>query len=534
MISNRMEILVVDDEPKQRRGLAAMVRSLRPDYKVHEAKNGKEALELAETRVLDIVFTDIQMPLVNGIDFLKALNNQGSDMPKVVFVSVYHEFDYAQQALRLGAKDYLVKPVITEQLEPIICELEQQLLQESALQLEKKRLSDQLAHTKPVYLEHLLYKCLTEELHTAERSELRSHCALSGQGTVLILESKSDGRPQNDSEWKSILKRAVTQAFSSCADAVIVAPEHEKDRLYIMAAWKPETTGTACLEQLRKALNQLEMLYGRSISVGIGQETESIEADMRLCCDGAKHALQYLYYFPEGMWLSANELRSLQGKEHSSPLAAKDIDDMERAVAEIQTELAVSTLVSLLDRLAAGYPAPFRLQCSAAQLLSTCLKRAQLVIDEEGYRLLAGRIDQELLEAKSFKSMKEIAAQLLADMIKQMKKDKSSRSDLIMQKCREFVEDNLHEDLGLEMVATRFFYNPSYFSILFKNNVGVSFTDYLVKMRMQKARGLLLNSDLKVQEIARQSGYKDIKYFNKVFKKTFLYSPEEFRRMFSS
>ncbi len=103
-----------------------------------------------------------------------------------------------------------------------------------------------------------------------------------------------------------------------------------------------------------------------------------------------------------------------------------------------------------------------------------------------------------------------------------------------MQKCREFVEDNLHEDLGLEMIAQRFFYNPSYFSILFKNNFGISFTDFLVKTRMQKARSLLLQSDLKVVDIARQVGYKDIKYFNKVFKKMFLYSPEEFRRMFSS
>lgn len=534
MIPNKLEILVVDDEPKQRRGLAAMVRSLRPAYKVHEAKNGKEALELAQSRVLDIVFTDIQMPLINGIEFLKALNSTGVKIPKVVFVSVFHEFDYAQQALRLGAKDYLVKPVITEHLEPIISDLECQLTRESTLQLETKSLSEQLAHTKPIYMEHLLYKWMTEELQPIEWNEVRRYFTFHGQGMVLILETKPDDRTENELEWKSILKRAVMQAYMNVGETIVVAPEHEKDRLYIIAMRKPNVSGQECLELLRKTLNGLESVYNRSISAGIGKDSLHIETDIRMCYESAKIALQYLYYFPKGTWLTANELQNLLNNEVSSPLTTKDTDALEKAVTENQSELASSMLASILDKMAAAYPTPFRLKCSATQIMLTCLKRVELVMDDEVYRMLTNRIDQELFACNSFRETQYAAALLLSDMIKQMKKDKSSRSEMIMQKCREFVEDNLHEDLGLEMVAQRFFYNSSYFSILFKNNFGLSFTDFLVKTRMQRARNLLLQSELKVADIARQVGYKDIKYFNKVFKKMFLYSPDEFRRMFSS
>ncbi|KRE47079.1 response regulator transcription factor [Paenibacillus sp. Soil522] len=534
MISNKMEILVVDDEPKQRRGLAAMVRSLRPEYKVHEAKNGKEALEVAQNRELDIVFTDIQMPIVNGIDFLKALNNAGPRIPKVVFVSVFHEFDYAQQALRLGAKDYLVKPVITEQLEPIISDLEMQLKRESSLQLETKSLNDQLAHTKPVYMEHLLYKWMTEELQPGERSEVKRHFTFNGHGTVLILETKSCDQMEHELEWKSILKRAILQTYSNGAEAVVMAPEHEKDRLYVITVWRHDVPCSEFVDNLRKTLLQLENVYSRSISAVIGKESVNIETDLRECCESAKHALQYLYYFPEGKWLSAIELQNLLKNDANAPVTTKDTDALEKAVTENQLEMAVPMLASILDKMAAAYRAPFRLKCSAIQLLLTCLKRVELVIDDGVYRVLANRIEQELFASKSFRDTQDTAALLLTDIVKQMKKDKSSRSEMIMQKCREFVEDNLHEDLGLEMIAQRFFYNPSYFSILFKNNFGISFTDFLVKTRMQKARSLLLQSDLKVVDIARQVGYKDIKYFNKVFKKMFLYSPEEFRRMFSS
>ncbi|OMF22243.1 hypothetical protein BK133_26765 [Paenibacillus sp. FSL H8-0548] len=536
MGAGKLEILVVDDEPKQRRGLAAMVRSLRPDYKVHEAKNGKEALELARSRLLDIVFTDIQMPLVNGLDFLKALNNTGTKIPKVVFVSVFHEFDYAQQALRLGAKDYLVKPVITEQLEPIISDLEMQLNQESSLQLEKKSLNDQLAHTMPVYMEHLLYKWMTQELQPAQLNEVRQHFPLQGHGTVLILETKSKDRIEHGPtlEWTSILKRAILQTYSNFAETLMVAPEHEKDLLYVIAVWKSNISSSECLENLRKTLAQLESIYSCSISAGIGSESFQIDVDIRASCDSARTALQYLYYFPEGKWLNATELQELLERSSPPQVTTKDTDALEKAITENHLESAVCILASILNKSAEAYPTPFRLKCNVTQLLLTCLKRVEFMIDGEVYRVLSNRIDLELLPSSCFRETQSIAAELLAGIMKQIKKDKSSRSEMIMQKCREYVEENLHEDLGLEMVAQRFFYNSSYFSILFKNNIGLSFTDFLVKTRMQRARSLLLQTELKIADIARQVGYKDIKYFNKVFKKMFLYPPEEFRRMFSS
>ncbi|MGO4372902.1 helix-turn-helix transcriptional regulator, partial [Paenibacillus sp. MCAF20] len=162
------------------------------------------------------------------------------------------------------------------------------------------------------------------------------------------------------------------------------------------------------------------------------------------------------------------------------------------------------------------------------------LKQAETVMDDRHYASLGREIEEQLLATDSLTATKATASSLLGDIVNQMKKDKGSRSELIMQKCREYIEDNLHEDLGLEVVAQHFFYNASYFSILFKNHFSISFTDFLVKLRMQKARSLLLESDKRVADIAKQVGYKDIKYFNKVFKKTFLYSPEEFRRMFAT
>jgi two-component system response regulator YesN len=293
-------------------------------------------------------------------------------------------------------------------------------------------------------------------------------------------------------------------------------------------------SGTEGLDKLRTALGQLGNIYSRSIGAGVGRETASLGRDIRKCCASAAAALEYLYYFPEGKWLCSNALENLLDKAVSVAVAAGDTDALDEAVTESDVELAVAKLDAILDNMAAAYPSPFRMKCHAIQLLLTCIKRAEPVLDKEVCRGLADRIDRELLASDSLRDTKETASRLLTDIVNQMKRDKSSRSEMIMQKCREYVEEHLQEDLGLELVAQRFFYNSSYFSILFKNHFQISFTDFLVKARMQKARCLLLQSDHRVADIAKQVGYKDIKYFNKVFKKMFLYSPEEFRRMFSS
>ncbi|MBD3919627.1 response regulator [Paenibacillus sp. PR3] len=533
--TNGLEVLIVDDEPRQRRGLAALVRSLRPDYRVHEAKNGKEALEMTQSRSLDIVFTDIQMPIMNGMEFLESLNTISlKRRTKVIFVSVFHEFGLAQQALRLGANDYLVKPVSTDHLQPLLEGLEQQIATEISRHSEAELLTNQLAHTKPVYVDHLAYKWMTEDLQPSEQLEFRSHLAFAGRGTVLIAETKSGSAKDSDREWKSMLKRAITQTLAPYANTLVLTPEHEKERIYTIIEWKDIESDQTGLLRLRASFAQLENIYSRSVGVGIGLETMSLERDIRSCCESAKSALAHLYYSPEGMWVAADELEQLLRQAPGTTIAVKDTAALEEAVTAGNQELACDALRDIMERIASGYPTPFRMKCSAIQLLLTCMKRAELVIGDDMHRQLADRIDREIMEADTLRATVVVAIQLLTDIIVQMKKDKSSRSELIMQKCREYLEDNLHEDLGLETVAQRFYYNSSYFSILFKNHFGQSFTDFLVKSRMQKARSMLLQSDHKVSDIAKQVGYKDIKYFNKVFKKMYLYPPDEFRRMFSS
>lgn len=152
------------------------------------------------------------------------------------------------------------------------------------------------------------------------------------------------------------------------------------------------------------------------------------------------------------------------------------------------------------------------------RLLLVSLQRLNIGWSEEVYSRFSERLNKAVEGATCLRNLEDGVATWLKELILEL--HSGSKGEPIMNKCKEFLDAHLHEDLSLEIVARRFHYNASYFSILFKNYFGLSFTEYMVKLRMQKAQHLLLHTDAKVAEISRQVGYKDIKYFFKVFKKT--------------
>ncbi|MDO3409265.1 response regulator [Saccharibacillus sp. CPCC 101409] len=138
-----MNILIVDDEPRHRRGMMNLILSLRPGDRVEAAGDGQAALDMIRSGRPDLVLTDIRMPNMDGLEFLRQLESE-SRPPKVVMVSAYNLFDYAQQALRHGASDYLLKPVDDGKLEAMLNRIEEGLKLEDKRRAESEELEQRL------------------------------------------------------------------------------------------------------------------------------------------------------------------------------------------------------------------------------------------------------------------------------------------------------------------------------------------------------------------------------------------------------
>src|SRR5690606_23096659 len=126
-----ISLLIVDDEPMHRQGLMSLLRKLRPDYQLFEAMNGEQAVEVVRTRPIDLILTDIRMPVMDGFAFLHSIDLDSTNM-KVIIITAYRDFDYAKQALHFRAFDFIVKPVDIDGLQMTLTRVEKQIYTEKA------------------------------------------------------------------------------------------------------------------------------------------------------------------------------------------------------------------------------------------------------------------------------------------------------------------------------------------------------------------------------------------------------------------
>lgn len=140
-------LLIVDDEAIHRRGLTNMIGLLRPEYFISNAKNGLEALEYVHNNRVDIIITDIQMPIMDGLEFIERVRDSFREI-KIIILSVYSNFDYARKAIALSAFEYILKPVEEESVDKVLTRVERELSLELTKKQEQENLMQQLKNVK--------------------------------------------------------------------------------------------------------------------------------------------------------------------------------------------------------------------------------------------------------------------------------------------------------------------------------------------------------------------------------------------------
>ena len=156
-------ILIVDDEKIERNGIKMLLNQLTYDFEISEASNGQLALEMLKKNDYDILFTDIKMPFMDGMELIRNVVDMKKNMKYVIF-SGCNEFDYAKQAVKLGVSDYILKPVNPMEFEDTISKI--------VGELEEIRANKELKTKSIEFMnEHMLYLATTG----AEISEIKEH-----------------------------------------------------------------------------------------------------------------------------------------------------------------------------------------------------------------------------------------------------------------------------------------------------------------------------------------------------------------------
>lgn len=527
-------ILLVDDEPGHLAGLSKMLQKLRPQYAISTARNGKEALSKCQEQPFQLIISDIQMPLMNGLDFLEQLPSSNQPQ-KFIYLSGYDYFDYAQKAIGLGTFDYLLKPVDQEKFALVLEKAERSLKIEQEVLLANSKLEVKLNTIAPLYRSRVMKEwLLNQSLSKDESIELEQWLGFGGSGILLLTEirqsSKEAGQPVD------MLFPHIQQQLEACLQATggatfsipLYDGEGRRNGRLITV-----TNALVSAEQLQALQQNLQQAVPSSyqITLGVSRLEEDVLASASQMYAEAGLALSESFYVEDRTVFYAAqrnvraELALKLDARHEAMLHDAVVHGQEQGQLKL---VAGELLHKLLGEAGSGLPRPELLHRCVQKLLAR-LSESLTMPEHQTLEAWRPRMEQALGEAASLAALQTVIAEQLGILATAHADAKREHKEQLIYKCIAYIDEHYMDDLSLESIAAVFHFNASYFSQYFKSKLNINFSQYVTQVRLAKAKQLLEEGNDKIYQVAGSLGYHDVKYFNRVFKKEFGLTPEEYR-----
>ncbi|KIL51060.1 response regulator transcription factor [Jeotgalibacillus campisalis] len=501
-------IMIVDDEPVIRFGLKASI-----DWKgeglffAGDYSNGQAALEAMKTQPVDILITDIKMPLMDGLTLMKHAINQNPSL-KVILISSYNDFDFVKEGLVLGAVDYVLKPTLEPESLLILIKKCAALLSDEQRMKEKMKAADQTAKdTERRKLEHDFKSAIVQT-----NKELPFPSSWKEEDRVLIMYMKLQDAEKIEAEkgtyYKSLLLDDIQQAFYEKVEEGICFPLGQSDLIFFLHYKKD---GDHPIQRLKQ---KLEKAVGHPLSFGYEIAT-SFEA-VPVSVERSKRAFQRKFFYPEKSLFPYPDQPS-RSRQWVQLCEEVDIESSARSDLFSYVEKRVEmwkeyeTDPDVIKQAVCGW----------------LIKRFYHDIE---YDVLLER-HAELVSACSLIELTE-RFKMKVEECEEIKSNRSFPSHTdneLIDRALTYIHEHYQHELTLQLVADHIHISRNYFSLLFKRLMKQTFIDYVIELRIKKAKELLGTTTMKVYEVAEQSGFKDVKYFSKLFKKTTGRTPVDYR-----
>ena len=207
-------ILIVDDEAWHRRGMTNLLKSLYPEVELLEAKNGSTALELCKNREIDIVITDINMPNMDGLEFMRRLHDLKPDI-KIIVLTAYNKFEYAKAAIKYGVIDFILKPVKVSELQDVLQKTFSILSREFVERKKHHQFESYMLQADQLRQNHLVNQWLLNETKDSNLIDQISQFLdiYSMPGNVILFELASPIHKENREELVIYLKENITDSL---------------------------------------------------------------------------------------------------------------------------------------------------------------------------------------------------------------------------------------------------------------------------------------------------------------------------------
>ena len=480
-------VLIVEDEKMIRQGIRAMIqRSGVPVEVIIECSNGEMAMEILLSQKVDVMITDIRMPKMTGIELVQKIQEL-PEKPMVVAVSGYADFSYAVEMLRMGAREYLLKPIEREKLWDIMKKLEQ----EFAESRKNCQTSKRLGHQQLKYL--MLNEKITEEELNMIQSGYESEFDLDA---YYIYAS-------NSKEIETAEEKYIYLHNVEGYDIYLVSDKNAP--LLLKNELAQEYVGVS---MLHSGIREMRDAY-----------QEAVAARCRAFCTSRMicRAGEPVRNIPEDFCKQGQKFIGEEMKLQRVQLLGTD-----------KTEEIIKGWNGLFHAVKNEWIAP----ADFAKCMDDFFKEIR-----KTYRNMLTDEEDSLKNLEDYYSYPALAVwqtefmEWLIDFHEHINsRFDANKNQQKIKQAIDYIQENYDKDLNMAVVSNYISMNYSMFSYLFKEYTGSNFVNYLKGIRMEEAKKLLTETDLRIVEISAKVGYDNEKHFMKLFKTSCGVSPSEYRK----
>ncbi len=536
-----MKALIIDDERHVREAIKLLVPWEQFGIEsVHEATDGMTAIELIQAERPAIIFTDMMMPGMDGIALLEwtAVHAPAS---KIIVISGHDDFTFVRHTLKYGGLDYLLKPIEQAQLHGALSKaIESWKSDERARSTELSR-NIEINRLKPVYLDQWFSNLISEpsEHHTVH-SMLEQHFGVSGpiREAIVGIVSLELAPPSIQSKFSSCWDLLYYSLANICNEflrdnnAGYAFRYRGQDNEIAIVLWDGLDNACGLLHQINEGIGKaLKARFG----IGVGEKA-AFPGQLDVAYRSARRSVR-----------QRNLLRTDKYVQAVPPTFRADNGNAMNGIffQEHEQRIRYALLSGDKEQLANAYAAWFKSMEQADVITLEQLhlwwqefKLARRMWTNESAGAYVDRLEPDELRIPPFLNENLIFDSalwrqgFLSESEKIMKELSSGhdRSRSTMQAIADYVEQFIHEELSLQDISNRFYLSREYISRKFKQEMNENLTDYIARVRIERAKRLLADTPLKISIIAERVGFQDEKYFSKVFKKWTDQSPNEYRK----
>ncbi|MBW7453184.1 helix-turn-helix domain-containing protein [Paenibacillus sepulcri] len=527
-------LLVVDDEEIAIRGIVEGIDwSALPILNIYKAYDAEEARQIFAKYPIHVLISDIDMPNENGIDLLTWVNEHSPDTA-TLFLTGHADFLYAQQAIQLSSFNYLLKPIDHELLRDSVgkaIESVREQAQKESLHKTYEVYYEQWNRQLPFLIERLWQDVLSMRIPaTAGKLEplfalyrLKLDMSKRIQPMLISVEEwKQEWNAQDEEIMAYALKNAAAEILLKDWCGHVIS---DRNGLIFVLLYAPDESHTAELnarseEYIQKCSKYLygvvSCYIGEPVMIGDLRFGTQLLLEMERCNVGQTGRVLRLEAFtkPKSLTVPVPSFQDWavlieQGKKQDVRLRVIELFECLRN-EQVDHNYMVNYYYSLVT------------------MVFQLLQKKQLA-PSDVYPHGDWKDGEPAM--KTLVTMKAWSLQFIDEAADYLFTQGKEVSNTIV-KVQQFIEFNLDKDLNREMIARHVYLNPAYLSRLFRKETSQSLTDYMVELRLSKAKSELKQTNHKISDIAMSVGYCNFSHFSKLFKKTTGLTPQEYRKKY--